>query len=425
MANILSGPSRPPVQIPSVTQSGPKPRTIRTPGVPLTFNDLSELYPLILSYLKLINPVLLLSVSKSLYTELLPTIYEKIHLNKYNTSLLFYGYSPLISSRNSIFKSKNHTRFLRDFVGLPGRRSRSSPPDIQTSEKDFSESQSRKSIALNFTKEIYLKDAESLSLICQVHMELLSYSPISSKRRRIEEETNNNNSSSWPLKNVKILKVGWKLIKYLAESHNLNNINNSKILPICCIPFEVDILIIEIEKLEKLRKRFLRQAISELSSEFTLEKLILKVEIPEMTRTRISSIDEDESLKSPKETDEEIYIPPIEHPPPASEILIILIPPLSMTSSYISSNCIENGKLVDVLVKCIHSFLEDTGRRNFRLPNIQIACPANNQVEHKIRNLIFANDGLGIARSVGRRAFDVTQFTDLSSITPYLSPRLN
>ncbi|WWC59776.1 uncharacterized protein I303_102338 [Kwoniella dejecticola CBS 10117] len=439
------------------------------PGRPITFADLTELQPLILSYLKAISPISLLPVSRSLYSELLPKVYRSISLDKHNASLLFHGYSPLTSSRG-LWRNTNHSRTrlrqLRDFQPLPGRRSRSSPPDTNST---FSIGQDhegetgtrgrgvcRKTEALSMTQEISLKDAESLSVICQVHMELLSYSPIATRRSigigigvgagngRLSEDDDDQyedgtNPNTWPLKNVKTLKVGWELIKYLAESHEPPP--GMKVLPICCIPFEnVNKLDITLGSLGRVRKRFLRRAISELASEFTLVQLVLRVEIPVEVGAGMKALKDghgpsnnavliqqaqeagptiDNNAKSDGDNGE-IYIPPIEHPPPASEILVVLHPtsdsanPRPVGCSKRDVSDIDADSLIHRLANSIHTFLEDTGRRNFRIPKSAIATPHHEEVERLVRNKIVAGDGLGVARSVGRRAFVNTTFTSSS-----------
>ncbi|WRT64495.1 uncharacterized protein IL334_001427 [Kwoniella shivajii] len=391
----------------------PPHRPPRPPGVKIAFSDLSELHPLILSYLKLLSPQTLLSLSKSLYNELLPVVYNRISLNQHNAQSLFHGFFPLSES----YRRVGHNRNIRT-LPLPGRRARSSPPDIRVSSTSIStSSHSRKSFALGLTQYLILEDAESLSLICQAHMELLSYSPISSDPNRNSSSSISNSDSnstsdsnlmyidtrriddysySWPLKNVHTLSVGWPLIRYLAESHTTHP--KEKPLPICCIPFESKVLVIDIGRLGGVRKRFLRQAIGELASEFTLEKLEL----------RISTV---QDLKE----QEEIYIPPIEHPPPAAEIRIVILKPYSKHKGEIP--ILSAVDSTTQYVNAIKTFLVDTGRRNFRLPKIEIVIGIHQEVEKLVRESIQGESQVGgVARSVGQRALDATTFSDIASV---------
>ncbi|WWC86604.1 uncharacterized protein L201_001481 [Kwoniella dendrophila CBS 6074] len=542
----------------SASSSGKSPQNhpatkpyIRRPGNPIQFSDLHELHPLILSYIKILHPQILLPVSRDLYNELLPKVYTKIKLNKYNTMKLFYGYSPIpinqTKSRNG-FGSKStsgrgYSRSSSSTSNIGGLKDFSMLDDLtplssrSTSERGYSRRLSnsshhhydkriklssnnsngnnnnnstrrtwdpernsvgqsipltRKLNALNLINSVELEDAESLSIICQFHMEYLSYSPIFSGAG-VNSDTNNNNNNNlsheisthlnkegegegeerlyqWPLNNVKTLSIKWELMKYLIDSHSNQPI--CKQLPICCIPFQIKTLIIEIKPLFMFKpnlntnknqnqnqnhdrnyqnrsieietKQWLRSSLQGLSSEFVLEELILDVKVPFDT---ISSscqkilVDghQQQHQHQPQEEEEdendgdEIYIPPIEYPPPALEILIII-------SSYSPSSTSSTGcatqdqhqhdstekRIQKRYSKIIFDFLEDTGRRNFKIPPIQIAISNHNQIGYLVKHLIFGLDldeygqpknGRGVARSVGERALKVTSFIDINEIS--------
>ncbi|WWD00903.1 hypothetical protein V866_007841 [Kwoniella sp. B9012] len=424
---------------PSYTKSSNSPTSSHSssppePSKPVTFASLSELHPLILSYLKLISPLTLLPVNRSLYTELLPAIYSEVKLNRYNANSLFYGYSAL---SNSFYRNKR-SRYLSDFP-LKGRRSRSSPPDVIPQHTDAS----RKSKALSLTKKVILEDAESLSVICQIHMELLSYSPTVSlsRRKTIQDhdhhfDNDHGHSSSsisdhpWPLNNVDVLGVGYELLEYLVDCHSPTpTIGKGKgksreRLPICCIPFTPKVLIIHLRpipisdgnarRIEE--KRYLRLAISELASEFDrLEKLVLRFDLDHLNEDNHEAV-QIHDREEETEGEPEIYIPPVENPLPAPEIVVVL-------SSHSSLKANENARITNHEdettrhTRAVVDFLEDTGRRSLILPNIQIASPTSriHEIRDSVKRII---DG-GYPQSVGKRVLERTKFVDLNTIRFY------
>ncbi|WWD07342.1 hypothetical protein V865_005440 [Kwoniella europaea PYCC6329] len=428
---------------PSFTKSSKSPTSSHSsspskPSKPVTFTSLSELHPLILAYLKLISPLTLLPVNKALWAELLPTIYSEVKLNRYNANGLFYGYSAL---SNSFYRNKR-SRYLSDFP-LKGRRSRSSPPDVIPQQNDTS----RKSKALSLTKKVILEDAESLSVICQVHMELLSYSPTVPLSRRktihdhdydvdLDHSTNHghpSNSTSehpWPLNNVDVLEVGYDLLEYLVDCHSPEDLDpqerghghgkgkgkSRERLPICCIPFRPKVLIIHLRpipsgsdrKLEK--KRYLRLAIGELASEFDqLEKLVLRFDLDHHNEDEDEDEDETVQIQDGEEAREsEIYIPPVENPLSAPEMVVILSSHSELTRS--GDHEQDERRYTRALI----DFLEDTGRRSYNLPNIQIAIPSGKvqEVQDSVKRTI---EG-GYPQSVGKRVLERTSFVDLDTI---------
>ncbi|WVQ69577.1 uncharacterized protein L199_007797 [Kwoniella botswanensis] len=408
------------------------------PSKPVTFASLSELHPLILAYLKLISPLTLLPVNKSLYAELLPAIYSEVKLNRYSANSLFYGYSAL---SNSFYRNKR-SRYLSDFP-LKGRRSRSSPPDVIPQQNDTS----RKSKALSLTKKVTLEDAESLSVICQVHMELLSYSPTVplSRRKTMQDpdydvdldhghnlghSSNSTSEHPWPLNNVEVLEVGYELLEYLVDCHSPEDLDPQKRgqghekgkgksrerLPICCIPFTPRVLIIHLrpfarptgiaEKIERERKRYLRLAIGELASEFDqLERLVLRFDLDHLNGNEDRSV---QIQDGEQEGEPELYIPPVENPLPAAEIVIML-------SSYSLLKSVEDHEQeVKRYTRALIDFLEDTGRRSLNLPNIQIAIPSDQvqEVQDSVKRII---EG-GFPQSVGKRVLERASFADLDIV---------
>ncbi|OCF53997.1 hypothetical protein L486_08504 [Kwoniella mangroviensis CBS 10435] len=412
---------------------------------PITFTSLSELHPLILFHLKIISPLTLLPVNRALYTELLPTIYKSVKLNRHNANGLFYGYSAL---SNSFYRNKR-SRYLSDFP-LKGRRSRSSPPDVIPQQND----RFRKSKALSLTEKVILEDAESLSVICQVHMELLSYSPTVplSRRKTIQDHdyyydvdldhshgngqnlghsSNSTTEHPWPLNNVDVLEVGYELLEYLVDCHSPTPTmgkgkgKSRERLPICCIPFTPKVLIINLRPLpisdgnaRRIEgKRYLRLAISELASEFDgLEKLILRFDLDHLNEGNHEAVQIHDRQEEETEGEPEIYIPPVENPLPAPEIVVVL-------SSHPSLKANENARMASHedqttrYTRAVVNFLEDTGRRSLILPNIQIASPTG-QI-HEIRDSVKRIVDGGYPQSVGKRVLERTKFVGLDTTRFY------
>ncbi|WVQ98349.1 hypothetical protein IAU59_005472 [Kwoniella sp. CBS 9459] len=163
--------------------------------------------------------------------------------------------------------------------------------DPQRENQHYQGRYNRKSRALSYTTKLSLQDAESLSIICAAHIEVLSYSPILSTRNHrknhgrtapshgtrgsshsgagsgydsgssyghgLGHDHGNTEEQKWPLRNVRTLTLGWPLIEYLAESHSPDsNLRQQggrrKALPICCIPIEATTLVVNLEYEAKL-----------------------------------------------------------------------------------------------------------------------------------------------------------------------------
>ncbi|WVW78118.1 hypothetical protein I302_100069 [Kwoniella bestiolae CBS 10118] len=381
---------------------------------PPTFQSLLELHPLILSYLKSISPLTLLPLSKELYEELLPQIYSSITLNRSNARKLFIGYTPLTPSW--AYRNKR-SRYLHD-QPLHGRRSRSSPPDVASPTAPSADT-SRKSHALSLTRKVVLEDAESLSIICEVHRELLSYSPVQGsielgRRRTIDHSDTSSPEDGgipWPLSKVEVLEVGSELIEYLVDCHAPaeNRGRGRERLPICCIPFQPQSLIVHLPQLggesAGTGRKYLRQAIAELAGEFELDKLVLRIHVPLRSSTREGNL---------AESDEgEIYIPPVESPLPARRMVIILEPKIHPGTSK-GEALYEDDQRYSIATV---NFLEDTGRRTLNLPDIQIVLPSKlrSSTEREVRQRLDGDGFGGYPQSVGKRVLDKTVFTDLQT----------
>ncbi|WVQ80094.1 hypothetical protein IAT38_002195 [Cryptococcus sp. DSM 104549] len=238
---------------------------------PPTFADLQPVHKLVLAHLKRLAPHKLLSLSRELYNELLPRVYTRVSLSSATTPLFFHGFLPGPPSWNR--RATNKRKRLPSFPHLPPPSLGLLLPNAQLPPSIILRD-SRKFNALLYTTHLTLADPSSLSTICAAHIEVINHSPVISTALSPSRRRGSDEDHIWPLLNVQTLHVGWPLMLYLADSHSLHP--SSEPVPICCIPFDVRHLVVDLGELGKVDKGNLRQAIRELAGEFQLESITLR-----------------------------------------------------------------------------------------------------------------------------------------------------
>nr|XP_031860814.1 uncharacterized protein CI109_003858 [Kwoniella shandongensis]KAA5527886.1 hypothetical protein CI109_003858 [Kwoniella shandongensis] len=297
---------------------------------PLNFHHLRPVHKLIFEQLKLIAPHRLLPLSRALYEELLPLVYSRIELDRYTAAKLFVGFLPLCpGGRNDSWRSglRSKRKRLPSWPNLPPLINgipRYHPLTPSTEDDDpfdtteqyqhvASLRDSRKYNALLLTTHLTLRDPQSLSIICGAHIDLITHSPVIHYKNRDNALRRGSDEAlhSWPLLNVETLRIGWDLMSYLADSHSPTPKYES--VPICCIPFEVKHLEIELGELGDVKEEYLTRAVGELAGEFTLETLTL--DTTESHGRRQSRADGDHRPST-------VFIPIFDPPFPAQVICV-------------------------------------------------------------------------------------------------------
>lgn len=297
----------------------------------LTLLSLRPLLPHILAHLQRLHPAKCLSLSQSLYEELLPAVYQRVILDEKNVRIFFYGFldSPpgWGEARGGVGTKRKR---LPSFPRLPAPEW---PLPPITSPIQFS--RKRKSAALRYTTHLTLLDPTALSILCAAHVKILDLSPVLHTSSSAYRQPTTNTSAPtdpWPLGNVHTLETGWDLMYYLADSHS--PYPHFDPVPICCIPLNIRHLIIHLGDARSRSltngigegreggdgegwkggvKRFLKEAIYELAGEWELDTLELVVPRPEVDGVYIPVFDrEDEQGEK--------------HPPPARKVIINLSP---------------------------------------------------------------------------------------------------
>lgn len=297
----------------------------------LTLLSLRPLLPRILAHLQHLHPAKCLSLSQSLYEELVPVVYQRVILDEKNVRSFFYGFleSPpgWGQARRGVGTKRKR---LSSFPHLPAPEW---PLPPITSPTQFS--RGRKSAALRYTTHLTLLDPTALSILCAAHVKILDLSPVLHTASSAYRQPTTNTSvptNPWPLGNVHTLEIGWDLMYYLADSHSPYPLFDP--VPICCIPLNIRHLIIHLGDARSRSltngtgegrgggdgegwkggvKRFLKQAIYELAGEWELDTLELVVPRPEAGGVYIPVFDrEDEQGEK--------------HPPPARKVVINLSP---------------------------------------------------------------------------------------------------